>query len=538
MDTSGGRISLLYLQFLDPISDAKKYSWGSAALAWLYRQLCNATDLKAKHISGALLLVQLWAFARFPHMVPKMKEPLQGALDPELPLGPHAIRWQGAKCTKNTPTHVLEAYRASFSMTQAHQIVWEPYKEVLSTLPTYCTAGQRVWRSVVPLICFWIVEFHHPERVLRQFGMQQGEPPIVNTSVKLHGITLRAKMDKDWRKEHAVYIQQWDSRDQRVHDAPVFDGVMQYNHSYMKWYRRITRCHISRNSVKWDIIVNTQLRMLSRCQPNSENYKDIMDVLDVVGEMNRVNLDSARAVSSTRTPVAGHGRRSGGRGGRRGGRGFGRGSSHDQEHSDSDEYPPSAVDIDSDSDYGLSIDDIGIRPCMIHHDIGPSTTHDTPPSPLPTTLHDDIGPSYTHDASSSPLPLTPNDDIEPSTTHGAPWFPLPSTPMSATLTTNVASTDLAGGSSRVFIPILGLPTPHHHFPTRSTQIHSLPKPQQEVARVEQPHGKNVEQLEPPPPKYLKCTRNEKSSCGTGEEIAQEIPLIVLLLVHPTHYPHN
>ena len=78
---------------MDPISDAKKYSWGSATLAWLYRQLCNATDLKAKHISGAPLLVQLWAFARFPHMVPKMKEPLQGALDQELPLGPHAIRY-------------------------------------------------------------------------------------------------------------------------------------------------------------------------------------------------------------------------------------------------------------------------------------------------------------------------------------------------------------------------------------------------------------------------------------------------------------
>ena len=31
-------------------------------------------------------------------------------------------RWQGAKCTKNAPTHVLEAYRASFSTTQAHQV--------------------------------------------------------------------------------------------------------------------------------------------------------------------------------------------------------------------------------------------------------------------------------------------------------------------------------------------------------------------------------------------------------------------------------
>lgn len=32
-----------------------------------------------------------------------------------------------------------------------------------------------------------------------------------------------------------------------------------------------------------------------------------MDVLDLVGEMNRVNLDSARAVSSTRTLAAGYG---------------------------------------------------------------------------------------------------------------------------------------------------------------------------------------------------------------------------------------
>ena len=93
MDTSGGRVSLMFLQFLDPISDAKKYSWGSAALAWLYRQLCNATHLEAKQIGGPLILVQLWAFARFPHMFPKMKQPCQGALDQELLPGPYAVRY-------------------------------------------------------------------------------------------------------------------------------------------------------------------------------------------------------------------------------------------------------------------------------------------------------------------------------------------------------------------------------------------------------------------------------------------------------------
>ena len=107
----------------------------------------------------------------------------------------------------------------------------------------------------MPLICIWIIELHQPERVLRQFGMQQGEPRIVDTSVKLHKIDLTGKFERDWMKEHAVYIQQWNCRGQRVRDAPVFDGVMQYNHLYMKWYRGITRCHISRDSAKWDKMV-------------------------------------------------------------------------------------------------------------------------------------------------------------------------------------------------------------------------------------------------------------------------------------------
>ena len=37
MDKSVDRVSVMPLQFLNPISDAKKYSWGSGALAWLYK---------------------------------------------------------------------------------------------------------------------------------------------------------------------------------------------------------------------------------------------------------------------------------------------------------------------------------------------------------------------------------------------------------------------------------------------------------------------------------------------------------------------
>ena len=57
MDKSGDWISIMYLQFFDPISNGKKYSWGSAALSWLYRHLCKASEKTAKQIGGALLLV-------------------------------------------------------------------------------------------------------------------------------------------------------------------------------------------------------------------------------------------------------------------------------------------------------------------------------------------------------------------------------------------------------------------------------------------------------------------------------------------------
>ena len=42
----------------------------------------------------------------------------------------------------------------------------------------------------MPLILFWVVEGHHPERVLQQFEMKQDMLIDVNTSLELHKITL------------------------------------------------------------------------------------------------------------------------------------------------------------------------------------------------------------------------------------------------------------------------------------------------------------------------------------------------------------
>ena len=58
-DSSGNYVSLLYLSKLEDIETARNYSWGSAVLAFLYRELCNASTKGKAAIGGALQLLQV-----------------------------------------------------------------------------------------------------------------------------------------------------------------------------------------------------------------------------------------------------------------------------------------------------------------------------------------------------------------------------------------------------------------------------------------------------------------------------------------------
>ena len=63
------------------------------------------------------------------------------------------------------------------------QVDWEPYGEfdhIGSAMPDLnpkCTEEADFWRMRCPLICMWLVEYHQPHRVMRQFGLYQECPP-------------------------------------------------------------------------------------------------------------------------------------------------------------------------------------------------------------------------------------------------------------------------------------------------------------------------------------------------------------------------
>lgn len=58
-DSSSNMVSLLYLHHMERIEDCNQVSWGSAVLAFLYRELCTASHRGKNSICGPMQLLQV-----------------------------------------------------------------------------------------------------------------------------------------------------------------------------------------------------------------------------------------------------------------------------------------------------------------------------------------------------------------------------------------------------------------------------------------------------------------------------------------------
>ncbi|KAK9169722.1 hypothetical protein Syun_001862 [Stephania yunnanensis] len=124
----------------------------------------------------------------------------------------------------------------------------------MGSLPEYCTNGQGSWLSTCPLICFHIVEWHRPERVMRQFGMVQVVPPNCAYDAQLHRIELRGHHHENWVTFHASYINMWENRGDTIATTALNEG---HDHrDYMTWYRSVTRRFIGHDGALRDYSCN------------------------------------------------------------------------------------------------------------------------------------------------------------------------------------------------------------------------------------------------------------------------------------------
>ncbi|KAL0409601.1 UNVERIFIED_CONTAM: Serine/threonine-protein phosphatase 7 long form [Sesamum radiatum] len=230
-DSSGNMVPLLYLSKLEEINTARNYSWGSAVLVFLYRELCHVSLKGKAAIGGALQLLQIWASSRI------------------IPLSPG-----------------LGVERLYMDQVQ---FIWQPYDMDSDRIMAYAADfTPELWRSTCPLIFYAIVEIHHPERVLRQFGMRQNIPEMPDSrDMTLHQISRKARTGTDWGVQHILHIRRWQRRRDTIVNRPPISNERHTERGYWEWYNNITRRFVSSS---------TSRRVESGYQPGDGCMRDIV----------------------------------------------------------------------------------------------------------------------------------------------------------------------------------------------------------------------------------------------------------------------
>ncbi|RYQ90217.1 hypothetical protein Ahy_B09g096439 isoform B [Arachis hypogaea] len=217
------------------LEDMGQYSWGSAALSWLYRCMCRVANRNVVKLAGPLQLLQSWIFWRFPGFRPDGYDvfhwPLAwrwGGYQPSLSnKGPRVANWR-------LRIDLLQLGDMLYSLAEVVQVV---HPEILD--PRHMT----LWRATTALIYFAVIEWHPVDRVLPQFGGVQGRPRAT--------LNIDFLMSKDGRGRDRWFplsLQSW-----HMHWSDRAQHVLQFDivpdpgpsHEYLDWWYQHGRRFLS-----------------------------------------------------------------------------------------------------------------------------------------------------------------------------------------------------------------------------------------------------------------------------------------------------
>ncbi|XP_021715244.1 protein MAIN-LIKE 1-like [Chenopodium quinoa] len=166
-----------------------EFSWGSSALAYLYRQLGTSSRKDVDSIAGCLTLLQAWIYEYFPCFRPQ-----QGTLTRELSI-PRASAWDVGSGCPNKIMERLLTFRARLDQLTDNEVNWLSYGvDPARRMPDTLFIGCIQYRS--------IIEPYMPYRVVRQLGFVQDIPRAIirpekakrPTNLKMHRVDFPTKM--------------------------------------------------------------------------------------------------------------------------------------------------------------------------------------------------------------------------------------------------------------------------------------------------------------------------------------------------------
>ncbi|RYR59713.1 hypothetical protein Ahy_A05g025652 [Arachis hypogaea] len=198
-DKSGNHIHIRWLPYVARIEEMGSYSWGSAALAWLYRFRPTEYDTCS------------W---------------------------PLASRWSGYNPSVSDKGPRVQMWRLQIDMLQPRDFIWMSYSspEVLQVVHPEALEPRHtaLWRSVTSLIYFAVIEWHQIDRVLPQFGGVQPRPRSA-----LNIDFLMSKDGKGGDRWFPSALQHW-----HLHWESRADHVLRFDvvadpgpsHTYLDWW--------------------------------------------------------------------------------------------------------------------------------------------------------------------------------------------------------------------------------------------------------------------------------------------------------------
>nr|GMD83727.1 serine/threonine-protein phosphatase 7 long form homolog [Ipomoea batatas] len=136
---------------------------------------------------------------------------------------------------------------------------------------------QAIWTARVPLLFFYAVEWHYPDRVCRQFGGYQDIPSHVEYDHNLHKLDGRTK-NEDCGVFHHAYVALWENRTHQLVPIGTHSPLGPYvTLAYEHWFYRVEALrHISIQGA------------IAAEQGQSNNYTNVKQQI-ATDELNQLN---------------------------------------------------------------------------------------------------------------------------------------------------------------------------------------------------------------------------------------------------------
>jgi len=151
-DSSGDGIPLWYLNLVDNLDSPTNYNWGGAVLAYLYRNLCLASNPSCHQMHGPTMLLQHWSWSRFQVHRPKLGSRPNWGLETEDTCPAFADLWKGPHNWQNSPhqrTAGPSIPRNQLQQLTDNMVEWQPYEDVYPLLSRITRADKVHCNKVV-----------------------------------------------------------------------------------------------------------------------------------------------------------------------------------------------------------------------------------------------------------------------------------------------------------------------------------------------------------------------------------------------------